>query len=175
LVIIRLLLISNNSDLEQTFDDGLLFRATYKGCYTFPQGDFLDNNDSIFYYLIDLNLKNTTSKQIEFITFSCTPFVNVVLKTNEFKICQNRCVTNQFNSVFLNPGQEFKIPLIIKGNEHVKSKCISIGWALLTKENTKRVDNYFYVLKRARKDFKNVLWSNEICVDNDGGYPIEIN
>lgn len=166
--------LSDIEDKNQITESGLVLKADYRGYYNFPPVYLSGKYDSTYYFLFDAKLINNTASLVEFLTFSCTPMHNIVLNSKNYRLCQNNCINNQFFSVKLNPGQEFSIPVIIEAKKKHLGNCFKIGWVFLTKDNTKNVDYYFEVLKRAATKYENVIWSNEVCFDELGGHPIEI-
>jgi hypothetical protein len=174
LVFISFFFVSSVEEINQNESNKLVLKAIYRGNYSLPTDKFSNKSDSIYYFLIDVKLINNTNKLVEFITFSCTPIGNIVLKSNTFNICPNNCINNGYFPVKLKTGQEFSIPVILEASKKNADNCIKIGWALLTEDNTKSVDNYLEVLLKAKTKYENVIWSNEICLDRVGGNPIEI-
>jgi hypothetical protein len=172
LIIANSFFLSNNKDVNQKKGTELGIKATLRGCYSFSEN--YNSTDSMYYFLIEVKLINNTYDQIEFLTHSCTPVGNLVLESENYKICVNNCRNNQNIPIKLKPGQEFSIPLLLKANKRNANCYIKIGWALLTKENTKSIDNYLKVLEKAKTKYENVIWSNQFYLDTAGGQPIDI-
>ncbi len=171
-IIVSSFFLSNIKDVNQKKEADLGIKATFRGYYSFPENYY--SKDSMYYFLIEVKLINNTCDSIEFLTNSCTPVGNVVLESKNFKIYVNNCINNRNIPITLKPGQEFSIPLLLVANKKNANCYIKIGWALLTKDNTKSIDNYLKVLEKAKTKYENVIWSNQIYLDKAGGQPIDI-
>ena len=158
----------------QNKNNALVLKTTLRGSYLFECINHSHEGcDSLIYYLIDVKLINNSKKKIEFLTYYNTPISNVILTSDEFKFVGNHYINNGLFSIELNRGKEFSFPLFLVANRNIDKKII-IGWAYLTYENTVSRDNYENVLEKARTEYKNVIWSDSIYLDERVAKPIEV-
>jgi len=163
-----------NNNNKNGIESEVTLKAIYRGYYNFPRENAFNESDSSYYFLIEVYLGNNTNDEIEFLTHSCLPIDNIVLKSNDFKVCPNNCAKNMSFPVILDPEQEFSMIVILQANKNKIDSRIEIGWAFLTMEITKSYDNYFDFLSRSKSTYENVIWSNEIYLDSWSGQPVVI-
>jgi hypothetical protein len=158
----------------QNKNNALVLKSTLRGSYFFKCTNYLPEGcDSLEYYLLDVELINNSKNKIEFLTNYNTPIRNVILTSNEFKIVGNHYINDGLFTIELNPGKGITFPLFLVANRKIHKKII-IGWAYLTYENTVSIDNYLHVLEKARTEYKNVIWSDSIYLDERVAKPIEV-
>jgi hypothetical protein len=132
------------------------------------------SQDSLDYFLIDVNLLNNSDDSLYFLTYNNTPIGNIILDSKQFKICLNSFLNNAPIGIELKPGKEFSIPLILETHRRNANANIKIGWALLTPKIVGKMDNYFNLIEEARTKYKNVIWSDPLYLNELGGKPIEL-
>jgi hypothetical protein len=162
-----------NSALCQEKENELSFKAIFKGGYS----NFHRENDSNYYYLVDLLLINNTDSICDFMTYSCASLINVVIDHKEYDFLFHNCASNFAKRVLLKPKQEFILPVILFRNKHsdLSNDQLKFGFILLTSRNTlSQEESVIQLLLRMRERHENIIWSTPITMETTSFLPFEI-
>jgi len=164
---------SCNSQKDAGGNPPINIEAIIKGCYNLPQYDSRLYYDSTYYFLTEVKITNSSEKNVEFLTFSCTTPGNVVFEAPFAIIDINNCSNNHMRKINLGPKQEFSLPFIFQVSKRYLQRSISIGWIFL---NPTEVDpaNELKIFDESRKKLKNIVWGPSIKLDPSSGSPYVI-
>ena len=151
----------------------LTVKATFRGIYPLP--DITFGKWNIDYCLFEIHLINSSNSSVEFLTYTCTPGINIVWDNKNLTIITNKCVSNNLTTITLGPKQIFSFTLILKPEKELNGEQIKFGWILLTYENTSSPSNFFNVVERCRKNFEYVIWSNPVNLESVPRMSYDIN
>ncbi len=140
-----------------------IVKITLRGVYCLPENRFL-SDDSIIYFLIDLEIINNLDEYCDFITYDCAAGANLVIESKNLKVCANNCGSNSIKHVRLQKHEIFTLPIIMAGNRYDNVKDVRLGWILTTD-----YDNFRQAAGQRGVDNVNVIWSNKIKLSNSGG------
>ena len=117
------------------------------------------------YFLIDIEIVNSTNDSVTFLTYSCSTGLNIVTDLKNFIVHPNVCSRNVPAVVILGPGQKFTTPAILNRTlEDNKSYLIKIGWIFIIK-NQKNIENLDKYIDEYKKSLKSIIWSKPIRLD----------
>jgi len=169
------LLCIGNCDKQTLFNEpGIYFKAILRGSFNLPEIDaYNSENDSIYYFLVEAKLINSTNSSFEFLTYTCTTVGNIVVENKNIAPCVNNCSGNSLITIKLKPKQEFSLTVILKTFKANTYENVKIGWLLLN-QNMVSHDDYRKVLEINREKLVNVIWSNPIYLDESISLPYEI-
>lgn len=140
-----------------------ILRITFRAVYNLPKNN-LDINDSLLYFLIDLDIINESDKSCDFITYNCASGANVVIDSKYFKVCANNCGSNSIQPIRLKQNGKLTLPIILVGNRYDLDRNFTLGWIVTT-----NYDNFKKATEEGRIDLVDVIWSKPIQLHISGG------
>jgi hypothetical protein len=156
-------------------ESALTVKAILRGDYNLLENKNCSPwNDSIFYFLIDVQLINNTNSSIEFLTYNCATAANIVVDSRNINTCFNNCLSNKLTLIELKPKQVFSLSVILSANKEKTKNLFKVGWVFLTEENTVWSNNFSSKLENCRKKLENVIWSDPINFQSSQVKPYEI-
>lgn len=138
-------------------------RITLRGVYNLHENK-LDVNDSLLYFLIDLDIINESDKSCDFITYNCASGANVVIDSKNLKVCANNCGSNSIQPIRLKQNGKFTLSIILVGNRYDTDRNFTLGWI-----TTMNYDNFKKATEEGRMDLVDVIWSKPIQLHISGG------
>jgi|WetSurMetagenome_2_1015567.scaffolds.fasta_scaffold00007_162 hypothetical protein len=154
---------TNENEINNSIETGLLINPVFKGRY-----DVAGN-----LFLVELKITNKTNSTVKFLTYSCSAVANVITDSKKIDICPNVCSRNFKIRIVLNPGQEFRIPVILETTVETSYNKIRIGWIMID-DNGYNSEHFDEVLVKSSEDFKNVIWSDPFTIEAVYGQIYEI-
>jgi hypothetical protein len=126
----------------------------------------------VFYYLVEIKLKNTTRSSVEFLSFSCTSEDFFVLNNDCVKTCHPNCSGNSITVINLKPKQIYTLSIILQAENEDAVCDLKIGFIYIET----RIEPHFVYdeLIKKRKNLENILWSDQIYLHPTVGIPYEI-
>jgi hypothetical protein len=97
------------------------FKATTLGAYY----NYRDDNDSNYYYIVEVRLINNTNSRFEFFSMTCSSSINIISDCNAVNILNYACSHNVHTIIRLEPKQEYYLPIVLLVNMHKTQTCTS--------------------------------------------------
>jgi hypothetical protein len=170
---VLVIFVCTNSAICQEKGSELSLKAICKAGYS----NFSNENDSNYYYLVDLMLVNSTDSICEFVTYSCSTLINILIDHNDYGFLFHNCSSNFSTLIRLRPKQEFILPVILFRNKHsnLSDDQVKFGFIMLTRKNlVTQEESVIQILHRMRERQENIIWSTPITMDITSFHPYEI-
>lgn len=169
----------NSTPIPQK-ESKLVLKAIFKGGYS----NFNNENDSNYYYLVDVKLINKTKSNYEFWTLSCASLVNILTNSKQVNFLYHNCSGNSATIIRLKPNQEYSIPVVLLRNKNIKEFEREIKFGFVFNQPKYRLGLNIPKLiidkdpiretEEMRDKQENVIWSDPIELSTVSFNPFEI-
>lgn len=148
----------------QVKEPKLVLNSELRGSYSF------NDNDSSFYFLVDVNILNHSDSICKFMAFNCLTGANLIIVSKKVKSVPNICASNYPVIIEIKPNQVFFIPVILKmGIKDISvTNPIKIGFVLFPPEEFKE-GPFTEVLRKMKTDKRNIIWGEPLNLYVAGG------
>ncbi len=151
-------------------NDGLSFQTSYMGSF-----QNLCSNSDYQYLHINTRLVNDSDTTLEFVAYTCTTIANIIWDKEYIEPGVFACSGNYPVVLKLKPKHEFVMPIVLKcpRDRMTYPDSLKIGIVLISPREVNDFPDLISLLLTYRESFKNVLWSEPLCINSPRG-PYEI-
>lgn len=149
----------------------LVLKAICRGGFSFP------DDDSSYYFLVEIKIINNTISSQEFVTYSCSSLINVLVDSKEVKFFYHNCSSNYPYHIKLKPNQEFSLPIMLqtKRKNWSSNNKVKFGYIIMHPRRLKDNESVSQILENMREQQENVIWSEPIELNVTSFKPFKIN